>query len=140
MATKVGLAFTTGLAAETLRGEVVAQLQAHGVENHVAYTVPDVLQLPYAAQYLVRHAAVEVVIALGVIADDGWVGQSTAQATLTGLLQAGLEAGVPVVPAVVLSDTTHGAKQTIKRSAQEWVSSALALADMKRGATAVVGT
>ena len=99
----------------------------------------DVLQLPFAAQYLIRHTACEVVIALGVVASEGWSAQATAQATLSGLLHAGLDAGVPIIPAVVLTETARDAKSEIKASAAGWVSGALALADMKRGATAVAG-
>ena len=39
VSTKVGFAFATDPAAETLQTEVAAQLQAHGVQNHVTYVV-----------------------------------------------------------------------------------------------------
>ena len=39
VATKVGIAFATGPAMDTLRDEVFAQLVAHGVHDHVTYVV-----------------------------------------------------------------------------------------------------
>ncbi|MSU66605.1 MAG: 6,7-dimethyl-8-ribityllumazine synthase [Opitutus sp.] len=144
-----GAKFRLGIAAARFNEELVdgllarvtAGLRAAGVKKTglTVMRVPGSHEVPWAAQALARARGCDCVISLGVLiggdtSHHEMVGQSVSHA----LQRVALEAGVPVINGVIVTNTRAQARARcvgpINRGA-EFAAAALAMADLKRKLT-----
>jgi 6,7-dimethyl-8-ribityllumazine synthase len=88
-------------------------LRRHGVRDEVTMVtwVPGAFELPIAAKRLAGTGEVDAVVCLGtVIRGETPHFDYVAGAAATGILQAGLETGVPISFGVLTADTTEQAE------------------------------
>lgn len=84
--------------------------QVVGKESVDVFTVPGALEMPLLAQTLARTGEYAAVAAAALVVDGGiYRHDFVAQAVLDGLMQAGLETGVPVLS---ISLTPHHYQET----------------------------
>ena len=101
----VAARFNTGVVDRLLDG-ARETLSRHGIGTPEIVRVPGAFELPFAARRLAASSAFEAVIALGAVIRGGTPHfDYVCSASARGLMQAGLDADLPVIFGVLTCDT-----------------------------------
>jgi 6,7-dimethyl-8-ribityllumazine synthase len=122
-----------GWAGEALLAACVAELRKLGVDDddvtHV--TVPGSLELPIALSKLAQAEDYDVLVALGcVIRGDTYHFEIVANESAAGISRVALEHGIPVINAVLTTETEAQARERVDEKGREAARVAVEMANL----------
>jgi 6,7-dimethyl-8-ribityllumazine synthase len=122
-----------GWAGEALLAACVAELRKLGVDDddvtHV--TVPGSLELPIALSKLAQAEDYDVLVALGcVIRGDTYHFEIVANESAAGISRVALEHGIPVINAVLTTETEAQARERVDETGREAARVAVEMANL----------